>query len=169
MRHLMGTCSPPISHPATNVSTMVCCRTFKEEASAWGQQQAQSLEGLTATPRGVSEMFSAWDDAGVYSLFDNHIDPVLTALWSSGRLGQHYRLEKVSGEGRVTGSPDRCIVSQSGKVLVLIQIKHRYALPPGAAPLHSLQLSPPGTDKSVLQKHVEQLYGYVVGNGELRT
>lgn len=71
----------------------------------------------------------------------------------SADLWHHVTVEKVSGEGRVTGSPVHCIVSQSGKALVLIEIKHRYALLPGAAPLHSLQLSPPG--KSALQEHIE--------------
>lgn len=147
---------------------VLCCRSFKAEADAWGQQQAQSLAGLTASLSGVRGTFNTWDEGGVHDLNDNCLAPVLDALWSSGRLGEQCRLEKVSGApARVTGDPDRCIVSPSGKVLVPFELKHRFALPTDMAPLHRLELV--DKDKTALQKHVEQLFGFVVGSGELLT
>ena len=141
-------------------------RGFKQDAERWGQQTALSLAGAaTLDVAALPSVFDAYDEAGVYPIWDLHLSKVLRTLWDSGQLGAQLAVGKVPKGAGFQGSPDRVIL-KGGKVLVPIELKHSRALPPGGAALYLLQLVTGSKDKSAEQKHVEQIFGYLTNNGE---
>ena len=152
--------------PAPCPRTLPWCiphRGFKQEAERWGQQTALSLTG--AATLDLPSVFYAWEEAGVYPIWDLHLSPVLDTLWDSGQLGAQLAVGKVPEGAAFKGNPDRVILKGS-EVLVPIELKHSRALPPGGAPLYLLQLVTGSKEKSAEQKHIEQIFGYLTNNGE---